>query len=223
MFSFLLKERLNVREIKPYATVQGLRKALDNGGRFYNLFQLAEDNVVSKGELAKAAGVFSAGASAFLFLELAQQNLGQDELDSVEGLFAPELKKAQKKYRPTCLMPSQIESDAVPGKPLVTSGYLRYLEDRTQFNGMVMVPIMVGKIMIFTPIPLFERFDIWELFDNAGFKGQSAVIATKLKWKPDHDGAFRFGGLVRKLEVDAKKPVLHRKFVEVEYFSKIVE
>ena len=68
-----------MREIKPYKTVRGLTKAIDNGGRFYNLFSHAQDNVVSRGELAKAAGMFSSGANAFLFLEMAQQVLSPED------------------------------------------------------------------------------------------------------------------------------------------------
>jgi hypothetical protein len=47
----------SMREITPYTTKRGLQKTLDNGGRFYNFFTDADDNVVSRAELAKAAGV----------------------------------------------------------------------------------------------------------------------------------------------------------------------
>jgi len=47
-----------MREIKLYKTKRGLQKTLDNGGRFYNIFTDAGDDVVSRAELAKAAGVF---------------------------------------------------------------------------------------------------------------------------------------------------------------------
>ncbi len=61
-----------MRELKPYRTMQGLQKAIDNGGRFYNLLTHADDHIVTRAELAKAAGVFSAGVNAYLFLEMAQ-------------------------------------------------------------------------------------------------------------------------------------------------------
>jgi hypothetical protein len=47
-----------VRELKPYRTVARARAALDNGGRFYNLLAIADDDRISKAELNKAAGVF---------------------------------------------------------------------------------------------------------------------------------------------------------------------
>ena len=66
-----------MRELKPYRTMHDLRTAIDNGGGFYNLFASADDQVVSRGELAKAAGVFTAGTRAFLFLEMATQELSK--------------------------------------------------------------------------------------------------------------------------------------------------
>jgi hypothetical protein len=72
-----------MRELKPYRTMQGLRKSIDNGGRFYNFFTDADDHTVTRAELAKAAGVFTAGVKAFLFLEMAQQDLQPDDRQSI--------------------------------------------------------------------------------------------------------------------------------------------
>ena len=46
-----------MREVVPYRTLGGAKRALDNGGRFFNLFAEADDGVVSGAELARAAGV----------------------------------------------------------------------------------------------------------------------------------------------------------------------
>ena len=43
-----------MREIRPYKTVRGATRALDNGGRFFNLFAKAGDDIVDSAELAKA-------------------------------------------------------------------------------------------------------------------------------------------------------------------------
>lgn len=48
-----------MQELKPFATLGPLKKAIDNGGRFYNFLADADDEVVSRDELAKAAGVFT--------------------------------------------------------------------------------------------------------------------------------------------------------------------
>ena len=51
-----------MREVIPYSTVEGAARALDNGGRFFNLFSRINDDVVDSSELSKAAGAtFVAG------------------------------------------------------------------------------------------------------------------------------------------------------------------
>ena len=62
-----------MREVHPYKTEGGLLKALDNGGRFFNIFTRASDDRITRAELAKAAGVFGSKPKAVLFLEMAQQ------------------------------------------------------------------------------------------------------------------------------------------------------
>ncbi len=99
-----------MREIHPYKTVKGLLKAIDNGGRFYNLFSHSDDNAVSKGELAKAAGVFSSGANAILFLEMAQQELSPENRVTVERILEPTLRTKYRRQRPTMMTPSTVDA-----------------------------------------------------------------------------------------------------------------
>lgn len=64
-----------MREVHPYKTAGGLLKALDNGGRFFNIFTRAGDDKITRSELAKAAGEFGSTPKAVLFFEMAQQAL----------------------------------------------------------------------------------------------------------------------------------------------------
>jgi hypothetical protein len=68
-----------MRQIQPYQTAWGARKALDNGGRFYNLWTQAGDNVIDSGELARAAGVHSSDMRAFLHFEMALMDLPEQQ------------------------------------------------------------------------------------------------------------------------------------------------
>jgi hypothetical protein len=72
-----------MRQILPYKTLQGALNALDNGGRFYNVFTKAKDEVITDNELYKAAGVSSGKAQAFLFFELALLNLPDTDKNQV--------------------------------------------------------------------------------------------------------------------------------------------
>jgi hypothetical protein len=85
--------------------MQGLRKAIDNGGRFYNFLTEADDHVVTRAELAKAAGVFTAGVNAFLFLEMAQQDLSSEDQRSIIDLLESGLRKEYRRSGPRTLAP----------------------------------------------------------------------------------------------------------------------
>ena len=56
-----------VKIIRPNKTFEGALKALDNGGRFYNIFTDAKDETIDSAELAKVAGVYASVSKAFLF------------------------------------------------------------------------------------------------------------------------------------------------------------
>ena len=121
-----------MRELKPYRTKHGLQTALDNGGRFYNFFSTSQDNIVTRGELAKAAGVFSAGTQAFLFLEMMQQDLPEGECQSVLQLLEHDLQQDYLQQRPTILPPSKVEAQGVAGRAVIVAGYPRFVENKTR-------------------------------------------------------------------------------------------
>ena len=95
-----------MQELKAFAKLGSAKKALDNGGRFYNFFDAADDQVVSRGELAKAAGVFSAGIRAFLFLEMTKQDLDTKDQEAVLSLLDTKLRRDFIKKKPCHVPPS---------------------------------------------------------------------------------------------------------------------
>ena len=99
-----------MRELVPYKTLRGAQKALDNGGRFFNLFSAAADNVVDPSELAKASGSLSLGTKAFLFFEMALLDLPPEERAETTALLSPDLRKRFENERPSSLLPYEISS-----------------------------------------------------------------------------------------------------------------
>lgn len=64
--------------LKPYKTFEGALKALDNGGRFYNIFTDAKDETIDSAEFAKVAGVYASLSKAFLFYGMSTVDLPQN-------------------------------------------------------------------------------------------------------------------------------------------------
>lgn len=210
-----------MRELKPYRTMQGLRKSIDNGGRFYNILTYADDHVVTRAELAKAAGVFAAGMNAFLFLEMAQQELQSDDRHSIVDLLESDLRKEYRRSRPQTLVPSTVEIEGTAGRSVIVTGYPRFVEDRTQFSGFIMIPIMAGKVTTFMMIPIFDKFDVYEVFDDRRMRKPNSMVATVRGQRLAHDGPIRFGGILRKLEFQDKTKKSHKFYLETVFYTKL--
>ena len=134
---------------------------------------------------------------AFLFLEMAQQELQSDDRQSIIDLLEPDLRKDYRRSRPRTLVPSAVEKDGSAGRSVIVTGYPRFVEDRTQFSGFIMIPIMAGKVTTFMMIPIFDKFDVYEVFDDRRMRKPNSMVATVRGQRLAHDGAIRFGGVLR--------------------------
>ena len=84
-------------------------KALDNGGRFFNLFTTAGDDQITRSELAKAAGVFESKPKVVLFFEMTQQALAPRARTRAVAALGPKARNDRKKFLPVMLRPSLVE------------------------------------------------------------------------------------------------------------------
>jgi hypothetical protein len=204
-----------MRKLQPYVTVRGAQAALDNGGRFYNLFSKPSDDVVDPAELARAAGVISAGTQAFLFFEMALFDLPASEKERVVSLLSPALRERYAARRPAVLAPSVVESEGRAGRPAIVSGYPVFLEDRTQFTGFIMVP--TGRTLIM--VPIFDRFDVYEVYDTPDRDTPRTVIATTRGSKRLDGIHARFGGMLRELHFEDVTGKEHALYLEALYYT----
>ena len=130
-----------MKQIIPYRTLQGALNALDNGGRFYNVFTKAKDEVITDSELYKAAGVFSKKAHAFLFFELALSDLSKTEKGKVIQCLSDELRKSYLTQKPKHTQIEVFEQEVHETDAVIVAGFPVFLEDKTQFSGFIMIPI----------------------------------------------------------------------------------
>ena len=203
-----------VRELRPYRTLKGALSALDNGGRFYNLLTQAGDEVVEAAELARAAGSVSSGTKAFLHFEMALMDLPWDESGRVIAALSPDLAERYVAKRPTFLAPSAVESQGQAGKPTIVTGFPVFVEDRTQFAGFIV--LVTPVIMV---LPIFDQFDVYEVFDTPKCMGQRTVIATARGSKRLEAVTTRFGGTLKELYFDDHTGNDHGYYLEVDYYT----
>ncbi len=209
-----------MQELKPFAKLAPLKKALDNGGRFYNFFDASNDEIVTRGELAKAAGVFTAGIQAFLFLEMTKQDLSDQDQESVLSLLDTKLRRDFVKKRPPSIAPSHVESNHKAGEAIIITGFAREIGKQSFFAGFITVPIMIGKVMVPMMIPIHDLYCVMELFDDEKMESACAVVCVPIKKKVDLVGRNQFGGVLKELKNNTKEPPTHPVFLEAIFWMK---
>ena len=208
-----------MQEVERYHSKSDLVAAIDNGGRFYNVWSQASDNLVTRGELAKAAGVWASDQNAFLFLELATQGLEANDKASIIGLLEPSLRDRFTKFAPKYFAPSEVDEQGQAGDAVVLEGSLEHVGDKSQFSGFIYTPIMVGQVTTFTMTPIFDCFDVYKLIGDSS--GPNAVLAVPLK-SPFSDGQqVRVGGYLRQLEFEDAAVRTNKYYLEAVYWARI--
>jgi hypothetical protein len=203
-----------MREIAPYRTFTGAKNALDNGGRFYNLFAAAADNVVQPSELARAAGSISSDAKAFIFFEMALLDLTQTQRTETIALLNSDLRQKYEEQKPRLLTPSLVESEGIKGEPVIISGYPVFVENKSEFKGFI---LLVTPII--TMIPIMDQYDVNELFDTPDLRTPKTVIATTRGSKRLDGVHARFGGLLHELQFEDKTGKSHGLFLDTLFYT----
>ena len=209
-----------MQELKPFATLGPLKKALDNGGRFYNFMAAADDEIVSRAELAKAAGVFTTGIQAFLYLEMTKQDLSDQDQAATLALLEPKLRRDFEKKKPPQVAPSLVDSDHKAGEAIMVTGYAREIGQHSQFSGFITVPIMIGKVMVPMMIPVHSLYCVIEVLDDDKSNKPSAIVCTPLKQKLDLSQRIQFGGVLKQMQSNTKEPPTHPVFLEALFWMK---
>ena len=212
-----------MREVQPYQTERGLLRALDNGGRFFNIFTKAGDDRITRAELAKAAGTFGSAPKAALFFEMVQQGLPTASRARAFAALGPKARKDYKKFRPVSVKPSKVDSSGRPGHCVVVEGFPRFLHDKTQFTGMMMFPIVTGNVTTFMMIPLYDHFDVYEVFDDRRMRRPYCVLATTRGVDFPAENPVRFAGILRKMQAEKEAERQHNFYMEVCYYTRLEE
>ncbi len=210
-----------MQELKPFTTLGPLRKALDNGGRFYNFFDAADDQVVTRGELARAAGVYTAGIRAFMYLQMTSQDLNEKDQEAVLSMLDAKLRKDYIKKKPPFIQPSQVELVCKAGDAVIVTGYGRELGKQSRFVGFITVPVMVGKVFVPIMIPIRDIYQVIEIFDDEKKNKPCAVFCIPQKKSIDLTGRIQIGGVLKEAKGSSKEEFpTHPVFLDTIFWLK---
>lgn len=205
-----------MRELQPYKTLHGARRALDNGGRFYNMFAKSGDQVIDHSELVRAAGVCSTGAKAILHFEMGLMDLSPEHRDEIVASLSPELLEKYQAHKPASYSPSMVEAQGSSGEMAIVSGYPVFVEDKTQFTGFV---ILVVPVVVL--VPIFDQFDVYEVYDSPDLSAPRTVIATTRGTKRLDGMHIRVGGPLKELYFEDKTSKDHGLFLKALYYTRL--
>lgn len=206
-----------MKQIIPYQNITEALVHLDNGGRFYNLFTKAEDGEINAAELSKVAGMFNEKQKLVLFLELSMSALSKEDQVAIISKLDDKLRLDFLKYKAQELMASEAEERGVLTANAIISGVPIIKESKSEFKGIILVPVSTGKAMTFVPIPIIDQYDIYEIRDDhssetfliAHYRGKEKLPAEKIK----------VAGVLKKIEVKVDGVKAYQKFLEINYYQ----
>ena len=199
--------------VKTYTEINDAILSLDNGGRFYNIRTKAEDGIISQSELGKLGGIFNDKQKMILFLELSLSELKQTEKEIIISKLDESLRVNYFKYKPQTLLPSEVNEKGILSSNMVLTGIPKLIESKSDFNGFIMIPVMVGKVMTFSLIPLIDNYDVYELRDEKS--SETFIIAHSKSSEKLPNEKMTIAGVLKELEENEKG--IKKKFLEVIY------
>ncbi len=211
---------MTMEKIEPYRTLEEALRALDNGGRFYNILTKADDGEITPAEIGKAAGIFNDKQQMVLFLELATSRLTEQEKAALAAKLEDDLQARYQKYKPREFLPSEAGIQEALAANVIITGVPKHVESKTEFSGFVMVPIMVGKVMTLMPIPINQQYDVYELRDEV--LADTFLIAHAKGEDKLPEERIRVGGVIKELKADKEEREASRTFLEAVYYTEAV-
>ncbi|HSP12511.1 MAG TPA: hypothetical protein VLO29_08285 [Salegentibacter sp.] len=208
-----------MKYITPYKSLDEATTSLDNGGRFYNFLTTEEDGIISSAEVGKVAGLFNDRQKMILYLAMCFSKLNASARRQIESSLSEELKTSYQKYFPQYLLPSEAKELGKLSSNAIITGIPVYIDSKKDFNGFIIVPVMVGTVMTMMLIPIIDRYDVYHLKDQS--TSETFLIAHARSKEKLPQQILSVGGNLKelKLKKDTRGP--GELFLEVVYYADV--
>ena len=203
-----------MEKIIPFLNKQEALKSLDNGGRFYNFLSSAQDGKITTAEMAKAAGVFSNEQKMWLFFEMATKNLNREDKALIIEQFSDKLKESYNEENPKWLKENSIDGNTA--KSVIVFGVPAKVEEKSDLQSFIMVPIITAGTMTFTLIPIFDNYEVYEI--DLGSQGDKFLLAHNKTSQPLPAQEIYCGGVLKEMKKGKGEEAVTEQFLEIMYF-----
>lgn len=153
-----------MKQVSPFKSVDEAFESLDNGGRLYNIFTKANDNIITSSELSKAGGGINNKFKAVLYLEMVLKGLTDDDKKKIYGSLNSSLKADYDKYKPkqNYLIDNKTNSKNTV-LSVILEGKITPITDWPTFSGYIPVPSLINGSLLETMSPLKDNYDLFML------------------------------------------------------------
>ncbi len=205
-----------MRQISSYKNFSEASNSLDNGGRFYNVLTKSNDGTISQAELGKVAGRFTDKQKMVLFFDLATSALAIEEKKELISQLDDALKSAYKKHKTVAMSVSEANTTTAIGSNIIVNGIPTLIDAKSDFTGLIMVPISTGNATTFVMLPIVDTYDVYEIRDEAS--SDTFLIAhARGKQKLPHK-KVKVAGIIKELKAKKEEENGSKRFLEVLYF-----
>jgi len=184
-----------MKEIEPYRNINDAIQSLDNGG---------------------VGGLFNDKQQMVLFLEMSILKFSKVEKEKFISMLDNELNNSYLKYKSQQLLPSEANSKGIISSNAIITGIPKLIDSKSDFSGFIMFPIMAGNVMTFMMVPLFEKYDVYELKDEES--SETFLIAHLKDSEKLPPKKFIFGGVLKELKTEKNETEAKGKFLEALYY-----
>ena len=201
--SLCAKRKGDMKKLIPYKTVRGALAALDNGGRFFNLFSRPSDGVISRGELSKATGQLLNIKQSSLFFAMMLDRLPEADRETVIARLAASLRRKVRRNYPKRIGPEALAAHKKEKGPLIVEGVPLYCRSQNQFTSFITIPVQADSVTTQMMIPIYEEFSMYYLESETKVPVPIAV-PKKVTRLPER--SMKFGGFVQPASSSKEKP-----------------
>ena len=206
-----------MRKVEPYRSFDGANRALDNGGRLWNLFTEAADRVITKAEIAKAGGG-GGWIGALLFFDLSTSRLNEGEREELVHRLSPKLRRRWRQQGPEVVTPAGLDRLENTKRPYLVEGVARKVEEKSLTTAFIPITTMIGNVPITTMTPITEVFAVYEVRGDRG--GTGLVLARKGSGLKDGTRA-RFAGTLRPGQAGKEKGSRRRGYLSARFYLEL--
>jgi hypothetical protein len=202
-----------MRKVDPYRSFDGASRALDNGGRPWNLFTHAADRVITRAEIGKAGGA-GGWAAKLVFFDLVTSCLDEGEREELARRLEPKLRARWLRERPVHRPCGDLRPEDEPKRPRVVEGRVRRVAAGDDRVGCVPVTVIVANVPMTSMVPATKVHDVFEV----GEGGDTCLVLARRGTSMEEGRRARFGGLLKKGTASGAKGAPPRHFLDASFW-----